>query len=256
MKLGMCSITFRHKNTHEIIELTKKAELDAIEWGADVHVPVGDIQTAEDVGARTRNAGLEVSSYGSYYRLAEQEAQHYTFETVCQTAKALGAPAIRVWAGALGSAKASGDYRERVAGDARRIGDLAYAEGISIHLEFHDHTLTDTKESAQQLLQNVSHHNVYTYWQPPNQVSVAERLASIEAVKPWITNIHVFHWYSFEKRMHLSEGIDEWHQYLEKISQDGKERYLLMEFVKDDDVDQFLQDARALQKLKYSNHTS
>ncbi len=249
MKLGMCSITFRHKSTQEIIELTKQAELDAIEWGADVHVPVGEMRTAMEVGAQTKRAGLEVSSYGSYYRLAEKGDKQETFEAVLQTAKALDAPAIRVWAGVKGSKQANDYYRKRVVQEARRVGELASAERISIHLEYHDNTLTDTKESAAQLMKEISHPNVFSYWQPSNGVSVAERLSSIEALKNWITNVHVFHWYSFKDRLDLVEGKDEWQQYLQKINEDGKERYVLMEFIKGDDIDQFFADAKILHQL-------
>lgn len=40
--LGLCSITFRDKTVDEVITLVKKADLDAIEWGSDIHVPGDD----------------------------------------------------------------------------------------------------------------------------------------------------------------------------------------------------------------------
>ncbi|WP_078060077.1 sugar phosphate isomerase/epimerase family protein [Gracilibacillus timonensis] len=250
MKLGVCSVTFRDKSPQEIIDLTKQAALDAIEWGADTHVPAGDMQTAQEIGEATRNQGLEISSYGSYYRLADYGDNEEAFQEVLQSAEVLGAPAIRVWAGVTGSDKASDDYRGLVVQDARRVADLASKHGISIHLEFHGNTLTDTKESARQLMEEIDHDNVFTYWQPPNSVSIKERLASIEAVKPWITNVHIFYWYSFEDRLNLAEGQTEWLQYLREIFQDGKERYVLMEFVKYDEEEQFLEDAQTLHELK------
>ena len=42
-KLGLCSVTFRKKTAEEVVEIAKKAGVDYIEWGADVH-----IKTAED----------------------------------------------------------------------------------------------------------------------------------------------------------------------------------------------------------------
>ncbi|GAB2560132.1 sugar phosphate isomerase/epimerase family protein [Gracilibacillus alcaliphilus] len=250
MKLGLCSVTFRDKDPKEIVTLVKQAELDAIEWGADVHVPVGELRTAKDVGELTRAEGLQVSSYGSYYRLADYGVSSDSFTDVLQTAKELGAPAIRVWAGVTGSEKASDDYRAEVAADARNIADLAAKENITVHLEFHGNTLTDTKESARKLMEEIAHPNVFTYWQPSNNVDVEERLQSIDFVKPWITNVHVFYWYSFDDRLNLADGFQEWQQYLQQIMQDGKDRYLLMEFVKFDDEDQFLKDAETLHQLR------
>lgn len=37
--LGLTSISFRGKTCTEVIGLAKKAGLDGIEWGGDVHVP-------------------------------------------------------------------------------------------------------------------------------------------------------------------------------------------------------------------------
>ncbi len=250
MKIGLCSVTFRDKNPEQIVDLAMEVSLDGIEWGGDVHVPPGDYEHAEKVGEVTRSRGLEVSSYGSYYRLADHTGNEYDFTTILETAKKLQAPAIRVWAGMKGSKEADECYRKKVVEDARRIADLASDEGISVHLEYHDNTLTDTKESARKLMEEINHNNLLLYWQPSNGVSVEERLASIDLVKEWITNVHIFHWHSFEDRLELISGEGEWQQYLKAIEKDGRDRYVLMEFVKDDDERQFLKDAQTLHILR------
>ena len=38
---SLCSVTFRALTPEEVLELAARAELDAIEWGGDVHVPCG-----------------------------------------------------------------------------------------------------------------------------------------------------------------------------------------------------------------------
>ena len=68
---GLVSISFRNLCPEEIIDITKESGLLGIEWGGDLHVPHGDVPVAAEVGSKTREAGLEVSSYGSYYRFAE-----------------------------------------------------------------------------------------------------------------------------------------------------------------------------------------
>ncbi|SER65277.1 Xylose isomerase-like TIM barrel [Gracilibacillus ureilyticus] len=244
LKIGLCSVTFRDKTVKEVIELAVKAELDSIEWGGDVHVPPGNEETARKVGELTRSHGIQVASYGSYYRVGEDT----NFREILQTAKALGAPAVRVWPGAKGSTHADSLYRSKVIQETWLIADLAQEEGITVHFEFHENTLTDTNESAQNLLSEVNHPNIYTYWQPPNGVSMVERQASIDAVNQWISNIHLFFWESYNKRYSLIEGEREWLSYLQKIKNldQFKQRHVLMEFVKDDDEDQFLKDARVL----------
>ncbi|UOQ48339.1 sugar phosphate isomerase/epimerase [Gracilibacillus caseinilyticus] len=251
MKLGLCSVTFRDKNPEQLIDLAMEAKLDAIEWGGDVHVPPGEYEVAKQVGELTRSRDLVVSSYGSYYRLADHTGNEFDFETILETARRLEAPAIRVWAGMQGSADADQAYMEKVAEDARRIADIAAKENISIHLEYHEGTLTDTKESAKQLMETINHQHVFLYWQPANNVSVEERLASIQYLKEWLSNVHIFHWRSYTDRMQLASGMNEWELYLEKIEQDpNMNRYVLMEFVKDDDDRQFLMDAQTLHNLK------
>ncbi|KAB8139389.1 sugar phosphate isomerase/epimerase [Gracilibacillus oryzae] len=252
MKLGLCSVTFRDKTPEQVVDLVAEAGLEAIEWGGDVHVPPGDYNKAEVVASLTKSRGLEVSSYGSYYRLADHTDNEFAFPAILKTAKYLETNAIRVWAGSKGSDDATSDYRKKVAEDARIIGDLAAQEGISVHLEYHGGTLTDTKESARQLMEEISHDNVFLYWQPSNDVSVEERLASIDYVENWITNIHIFHWYSYQDRMSLAEGAEDWKQYLSSIQEDNKERYVLIEFVKGDSEEQFYQDAQTLKELKES----
>ncbi|WP_163538854.1 TIM barrel protein [Gracilibacillus sp. YIM 98692] len=249
MKLGLCSVTFRSKSIEQVIDLAMEAELDAIEWGGDVHVPPGDIDHAKNVLEMTKSRELEVSSYGSYYRVGDPEKNEHSFETILETAQALHTTSIRVWAGTLDSEDADKSYRQSVIEDAKRIADMAGKENISIHFEYHGGTLTNTKESAKQLMEEVDHGNVYLYWQPAVGLSVEDRLASIDLVKPWISNVHIFHWNQTE-RLDLGIGAKEWQRYLKEIMSDQKERYVLMEFVKNDDVQQFRKDALVLHELK------
>ena len=69
MKTGLTSVSFRKLSVDEVIDLAKKAKVDGIEWGSDVHVPETDVDGAIDVARKTREAGLEVLSYGSYFFL-------------------------------------------------------------------------------------------------------------------------------------------------------------------------------------------
>ena len=111
---GLCSVTFRNLFPEQVAELVAQAGLDGIEWGGDVHVPTSDLAHAGKVQRLTHEHGLRVASYGSYYRLVASEEGKQPFEWTLETAVALGAPEIRVWAGAVRSAEASAPYRRRV----------------------------------------------------------------------------------------------------------------------------------------------
>jgi sugar phosphate isomerase/epimerase len=244
---GLVSITFRQLSPTEIIDLVVQAQLTGIEWGGDVHVPHGDVATAQMVGQQTRAAGLQVAAYGSYYRVSHDESG--PFSAVLNAAVALGAPTIRVWAGRQGSDSADETYWQAVIEDSRRIADLAAGTDVTIAYEFHAKTLTDTNEAARTLLERVAHPNVRTYWQPPRHSTIGDNLAGLAAVAPWLDNVHVFQWQRASGvREPLAAGQQDWQQYLAQIAAFDSDRFALLEFVQDDAPAAFLQDAATLRQ--------
>ena len=230
---GLTSITFRQLSADEVIHWAAEAQLEGIEWGGDIHVPHGQVEQARQVAARTRDAGLAVSSYGSYYRVGHDDPD--PFAGVLETAVALDAPILRVWAGRLASDKADAAYRAGVAGDGRRIAELAREAGIRIACEWHGNTLTDTPESARALFEAVDHANFRTYWQPPKRLSPEQCMADLDAAMPRLIGLHVFFWdaETVEKRP-LSEGRSAWQQFLARAATAG-DMFALLEFVIDAD---------------------
>lgn len=247
---GLVSVTFRQLQHAEIIQLALEAGLTGIEWGGDIHVPHGDLHRARQVRRMTEDAGLRIPSYGSYYRVWPQEPA--PFAQVLETAQELGAPLIRVWAGKLGSAEADEDHRLRLADEAKQIAEQASQAGIAVAFEFHRNTLTDTLDSTLDLLKRANHPNLGTYWQPPVGTSFNDNLDSLKAVLPWLRNLHVFQWRANKQqpgetiRLPLADGEAEWRQYLFLSQIDGKDRFAMLEFVREDDPQQLKQDAEAL----------
>lgn len=111
---GLASIALRKLSPDEIISLVRKCGLNGIEWGGDVHVPHGDISKARDVRKKTIEAGLKISSYGSYYFIGESEGAGLTFKKVLETGLELGVRTIRVWPGKKKSEEASPDDRKKI----------------------------------------------------------------------------------------------------------------------------------------------
>jgi len=245
---GLVSITFRQLSPAEIVDLAARSGLEAVEWGGDVHVPHGDLAAARRAAAITRAAGLAVAAYGSYYRVAEEDQP--PFETILETAVELGADLIRVWAGSRGSADADDAFRGRVAGETRRIADLAAAENIRIVYEWHGGTLTDTTESGVALLRAVGHGNVGTYWQPPGGMTIEQCLGAVDAVAQWLGGLHVFAWHrETGERLPMSDGRDRWPKYLARAAATAKrDMYALLEFVPDNDPAVLPRDAATLRR--------
>ncbi len=249
---GLVSVTFRSLEPLDILKAVCRAGLNGIEWGGDVHVPHGDIKKAREVRRITEEAGLAVVAYGSYYCfgdiLGTQGA--LSFDPVLETAAALGAPVIRVWAGRQGSLETPAIERETIVRAARRIGGAAAKESICVAFEYHSETLTDTSESALALLEEIAHPNIRSLWQPPNGRDFSYRLAGLKSIMSFLENLHVFHWgQSIEDRQPLTKGIHDWEHYLSQAQQPGKDRHALLEFVPGDSLESFYREASTLKLL-------
>jgi len=244
---GLVSITFRQHTPRHIVDLVKRADLQAIEWGGDVHIPHGDLKQARLVREMTQDAGLDVSSYGSYYRVGVSDPDE--FGPIVDTACELGAPTIRIWAGNQGSEISDDRYRSRVVNLSREAAALAAQVSTKVAFEFHPNTLTDTNESARALLEAINHPNMECYWQPPPGSTAANNLEGIDAIYPWLSNLHVFTWHrETRKRLPLFAGESDWMAYLARVAGSSRDRFALIEFVQNDTDEAFLQDAATLRR--------
>jgi 3-dehydroshikimate dehydratase len=246
---GIVSITFRLLSPQKIIDLVADNGLEGIEWGGDVHVPHGNTQKAKQVARQTKEAGLKTAAYGSYYIIGQSEEEGLNFEKVLETAQALRAPLIRVWAGTKESTEADEDYYKTVAEQTRRICKMAASADISIAYEFHCGTLTNTALSAMKLINQVDCENLYSLWQPIYGASPETNCQTLELLSSKVKNVHIFHWWpTNNERQLLEDGTGHWKQYIDKLVQIGGEHYALIEFVKDDKIDNFVKDAKCLSR--------
>jgi 3-dehydroshikimate dehydratase len=242
---GLLSITFRQHSPREIIDLAVKGGVRTMEWGGDVHVPPGDLSVAREVRRASEEAGLGCAAYGSYYRLGAGAA----FEPVLESALALGAPAIRVWPGTKGSAETSPAERQAVLDDARRIAALAAAERVAISFEYHGGTLTDDRASVAKLLAELPGPEVDFLWQPTNGAPVDDCVGRLRDILPRLRHVHVFHWWPEPKdRLPLADGEGPWKQYLAVVCEPKIPTPCLLEFVRNDSPEQFLEDASTLRR--------
>ncbi|MEG2435104.1 MAG: TIM barrel protein [Ruthenibacterium sp.] len=247
MQYGLTSVTFRTLSAEDTIALAVKAGLTAIEWGGDVHCPPKNIEAARNIARLTREAGLAVSSYGSYYTLGEAE-QAYTYDDVLDTAEALGAGIVRIWAGHLPSAKVCDAQFARLVSEAKRLADLSQRRGIIMAFEYHGNSLTDSAENACRLMRAIHHPFCRLYWQANFERSVEENLRDIDIVRNDVVCAHVFAWKSNTEQLPLLEKEREWNAFYRRLEK-GAEIPYLIEFVKDGAPEQFLSDCTALKKI-------
>ncbi|HTV74880.1 MAG TPA: TIM barrel protein [Candidatus Acidoferrales bacterium] len=250
--LGLCSVTFRALAPEQTLELAAQAQVEGIEWGADVHVPVGDLVAAQRVAAATSHYGIAVASYGSYVEAGAVPVS--AFSPVLETAVALGAPNIRIWAGRRGVASVDvpPDERARCIADLRTMAEQASQAGVTLSLEFHRLTLTDSLASTLDILRHVNHEALYTYWQPRPGIGALEAIEELIAVRPWLSHLHVFNWNEQRERFPLAPAEPFWHGVLETVSAAPDPRFdrrwAMIEFVRGDDPAVFPADAEALRR--------
>jgi len=201
----------------------------------------------------TREAGLEVASYGSYYRFDEcaegSQESGPEMAAVLKTAEALGAPAIRLWAGRTGPEDMPDREWEAIVDRARAFAEKAANRGMRIEFEFHENTLTETPHSTNRLLDAISHPAAWTLWQPPLQTLPSDRLEGLRLVKARVSNLHCnfFAQDPWPEVHALAEGESEWKSYLNELDP-AVGRWVLIEHVKDHSVAQLAEDAGALRR--------
>lgn len=250
IKSGLCSVTFRQKTPQEIIALAAKAGIQSIEWASDAHVHEGDVATAKEVLAMTKDAGLEVSSYGSYYRLGMK----HDIIPYLESARALGTNEIRIWAGFNPSAYTTLDARRALIAEAKEISRKAADFGITLSTECHANTITDTPESLLFFMYEVNEPNFRTYWQPLTHYNNEEHLRSLSTIynSGKLTNLHVYHFTfsgtSRDQRL-LEEASDLWLERFNFFKGDDTLRYAMLEFVRGGSDESLIADGKTLNEI-------
>lgn len=248
MRPGLVSISFRQLSVEEILEGAASAGLGCIEWGGDIHVPHGDMGKAREAGRWTREAGLAVTAYGSYFRLGSDRPDNPPFGKVLDTAVALGAPVIRIWAGTRGSKEADEAYWLRVAEEAREAAGLARQAGLRLAYEMHANSLTDSVAAVAALLEAARHPAIGCLWQPSVGGSLESDQECLAAVLARLEHVHVFHWWPDGRRRPLAEGRARWSRYLEALRAADKHPDLLLEFLPDDNPALLIREAETLRE--------
>lgn len=245
--IGLVSISFRELTCEELVEVCVKDGIQALEWGADVHVPPHDLQRAKEVRELCDKHGISCPTYGSYYHIGvEDHTGNVDFSQLLAAAKILGAKVIRVWPGKTASADATEEYIQNCATQLRELCAQAQEEGISLGLEYHWKTLTDTAESTLNLIQKTNMPNLKTYWQMNYERGVEDHLHELQLLQGHIANVHTYFWEG-RTRLPFSQGEEVWKRYISALKDQNVP--FMFEHLKDDSLTQLSEDCKVLQKL-------
>lgn len=241
--LGLVSISFRDKTPEEIIKAASAAGLCCIEWGSDIHAPVGDRERIEHILSLQKQYNLFCCSYGTYFTLGREAVSE--LQPYIDTAKALGTDVLRLWCGDKDSALYDEQEKIKLFADCRAVAEIAQKNGVTVCMECHPHTFTDTLSSAKELMGAVNSPAFRMYWQPNQFVSDRENIEYAEWVSESCVNVHVFNWRG-EEWYPLKDGAEIWKKYLDSL---GGGKGLLLEFMPDNRIESLESEASALKKI-------
>jgi len=238
--LGLCSVSFRKNTPAEILHAMKDVGLSFIEWGSDVHCPV---EKATEIAALQQKYGIACSSYGTYFRLGITPLAE--LEAYIHAARLLGTSVLRVWCGD----KNSEDYTEAETAalftHCKAAAEIARQHGVTLCMECHNKTYTNTKESALKLMEAISSPHFRMYWQPNQLRTEEENIAYANLLSPYTVHIHVFNWKGKQK-FPLRNAVSLWKRYLAPFD---RRQTLLLEFMPDGRIETLQDEACALQEI-------
>lgn len=259
MKTGLVSISFRKKSVKELIQAAKESGLEYIEWGGDVHIPMGNVKLARRVRRQMNGAGLKCASYGSYFGVVYHCDEHFPmpFKKVLKTAKALGAKTVRVWLGwpKCGCKKGKCIYLcdkqfDKTVTVAKYLCNEAKKYGLTLSIECHFATLSDDYHDTLRFLNKVNCDNLKLYWQPNHSKSFEYNLEALKALRPYITNVHVFNWDENGQKYPLIEGKAQWDEYFKVLNDENSgERVCFLEFMPDGEITSLPTEASSLKAI-------
>lgn len=187
MKIGFTSNSFRQiKSLEKIVEIAVASGVDCIEWSGDIHVKNAD--DAKNAKALCDSAGIGICSYGSYYRVGSKNAAEW--QSVCETASALGAASVRVWLGNADSEKTDGEAYKNLLEDAKAICAVAKNYGLLVCPECHGNTYNNNTDAFLKIREDIGCDNFKTYFQSRYRRKEYD-LDRIERTIAHIENVHV-----------------------------------------------------------------
>lgn len=241
--LGLVSVSFRSHTPEEILKAMKHTGLQCIEWGSDVHAPCDDLSRLENLAKLQAEYGITCCSYGTYFRLGTTPIAE--LPQYIRAAKILGTDILRLWCGNKNSEDYTPAEKAQLFQECKNAAVLAEQAGVTLCMECHNNTYTNTKEGAYELMQAVNSPAFRMYWQPNQFRTFAENISYATMLAPYSLHLHVFNWQGNEKYpLHLAQEV--WKAYLNCFN---SEKTLLLEFMPDDKIETLEQEATTLKEI-------
>ena len=247
--VGLCTVAFKERSVREIAEMAAAAGADGLEiWGQPPHIgyPIDSVQCRR-VRETVASHGLTICALGSYF----QPGKTISFagvmpdpENQIRLADLLGTKVIRIWAGTANYDDASPEERESVCEAIGDFADAAHKEGMSVVLERHNSSLTNSWTSPAAVLETIARSNVHLNYQVPHPVRPEELAAgAVDDYRRYLKDSAHAHVQNYRARhgetespirCYLDEGVADYSGLGDAAAEAGYNGYFMVEFLPDD----------------------
>ncbi len=240
-KLGLCSVTFRKKSAAQVVLIAKKAGIEYIEWGGDVHIK--NTEEARIVKSICDNEGIKISSYGSYFNSAENDEAQWT--EICEIASIMGASSVRIWLGKKDSEETGDVEYNTLLENTKKMCDIAKKYSLLVCPECHDNTFNNNTDAFLRIQRDLQADNFRTYFQS-RYCRMEYDLDRIDRTFDFIENVHVS--YRDLKKEQKFKKKDKYYidKLLTKLETKGFDGIVMVEFVDFDSESALCKDVEKL----------
>ncbi len=241
LKIGVASVTFRNKSAVQVVEIAKKAGVNYIEWGGDVHVT--NTEEARIIKSVCDNEEIKICSYGSYYRVGCGDKSKW--EEICRIAKAMNAPSVRVWLGEKGSGETTQAEYNCILDDLKSICSVAQKYNLLVCPECHDNTYNDNTDAFLKIRNELKADNFKTYFQS-RYFKFDYDIDRIERTFDFIENVHVSYRDLVKEQRFKKKDKYYLDKLLKKLLEMNYGGIILVEFTKGSKEKSFIKDVNRL----------
>lgn len=212
---GLVSISYRELDFEDVLRIMVDAGLKYVEWGSNAQAPQNDIQKLQEIAQAQTKFGVQCCSYGTYFYLGITPIEE--LPDYIRAAKLLGTNVLRLWAGKKNPDTCTLQEKEMLFNQSKLAAEMAEAAGVTLCLECHRNTYTETAQGAFELMQFVDSKAFRMYWQPDPYATVADNIAYARLLQAYTVHLHAFH-IKRSTSYPLSEGTEEWRLYLQEFT--------------------------------------
>ncbi len=226
MRIGFTTTSLRQiKSLEKIVRIASEAGAQCIEWGGDIHVK--DVESAKAAKKLCNDANIEISTYGSYYRVGSKDAAEW--KKICEIASELGARSVRVWLGKADSEKTDALTYRNLVEDIKSMCAVAKEYGLTVSPECHGNTYNNNTDAFLKIREDAGCDNFKTYFQSLYRRKEYDT-DRIERTLPYIDCVHVSFFEQFREQFpkHKPEYMK---TLISKLSECGYNGDIMVEFV-------------------------